>query len=80
MADYAAITAALYEKHDSDKNGTLEPVEIRPFFDELIAARPDLGFTADDFDKWFGSIDLNSDGTIAPDELQGYLAGINYSA
>jgi hypothetical protein len=80
MADYAAITAAIFEKHDSDKNGTLEPSEIRPFYDELIAARADLGFTADDFAKWFGSIDENTDGTIAPDELQGYLAGINYTA
>ena len=80
MADYAAIVSAIYAKLDSDGNGTLEPTEIKPFFEELVTKRPDLGFGAGDFEKWFGSIDQNSDGTIAPEELQGYLAGINYTA
>ncbi len=80
MADYAAITAALFAKYDADGSGTLNAEDTRPFFDELIAARADLGLTGDNYTAWFGNIDKDADGTISQAELAEYLASINYTA
>lgn len=80
MADYSALTASLFEKFDTDKNGVLKQSEIEVFFNELIASRSELALTADDFEKWYNAIDENKNGTITPDELSRYLASINFTA
>ena len=73
-------SATIYEKYDINKDGTLSPDELKVFYADLSAARPDLGLTEAGFGAWFAAIDADSDGTIAPSELDGYLASINYQA
>ena len=72
--------ASVYEKYDTDKDGTLNPVELQAFFTDLAAARADLALTQEGYAAWFASIDKDGDGTIAPSELEAYLVSINYSA
>ena len=54
--------------------------ELRPWYDELVAARADLALTSDGYYAWFAVIDKNEDGSIATDELAAYLESINYTA
>jgi len=80
MSDHNATAAALFEKYDLDKSGTLSVEDFKPFFDELIAARSDLGLSAGEYDKWFSQIDQDGSGTISVEDLVDYLTKINYSA
>ena len=80
MADLTTTVQSIYEKFDEDKDGNLSPVELRNFYDGLSASRGDLNLTADGFDAWFAAIDVNGNGSVAPDELKNYLTSINYTA
>ena len=77
MSDFKAVVAGVYEKYDSDKDGTLSPAELQVFYNDLVASRPELA--AGDYQAWFNSIDKDLDGTISPAELEAYLASVNYS-
>ena len=72
-------SASVFEKYDTDKDGTLSPAELKVFYADLSAARADLGLSEATYDTWFASIDKDGDGTIAPAELDAYLQSINYS-
>jgi Ca2+-binding EF-hand superfamily protein len=80
MTDYTAIATAIFGQYDSDHDGNLTSHELRPWYDALLASRPDLGLTSDGYYVWFADIDKNQDGSIATDELAAYLASINYTA
>lgn len=79
MADHAATVAHIYEKYDTDKDGTLSPAELRNFYNDLVDLRKDLALTHEGYDAWFNSIDKDGDGTVAPQELEAYLTLINFS-
>ena len=79
MTDFNAIAHSIFEKYDSDHDGNLTSGELRPWYDALTAARPDLNLTSDGYYAWFADIDKNQDGSITTDELAGYLTSINYS-
>lgn len=42
----------------------LSAVELRPFFNELMIQRRDLGLYKFNFDGWFNAIDQDRDGKI----------------
>ena len=79
MSDIDTIVDGLWKKYDADQSGTLNLDDTLPFFEVMIANRPDLGLQPGNFMEWFDKIDSDHDGTISKDELKGYLAGINYS-
>jgi Ca2+-binding EF-hand superfamily protein len=78
MSDLSAVVAGLFEKYDSDKDGTLSAPELEVFYNDLAASRPDLA--SGDYNAWFGAIDKDGDGRISPPELEAYLASVNYTA
>ena len=59
MTDFAAAAQKLFDQYDSDKDGNLTTQELKPFYDELAAARADLNLTSDGYYAWFAAIDLN---------------------
>ena len=74
------MSSSVFEKYDLNKDGTLSPDELKVFYNDLSAARADLGLSEDNYATWFAAIDQDGDGTITPAELDGYLQSINYSA
>ena len=80
MTDITAIVSSIYEKFDNDKDGNLSEEELKNFYNDLTAARADLSLTAEGFQAWFTGIDVNGNGSVAPDELKNYLTSINYTA
>jgi Ca2+-binding EF-hand superfamily protein len=80
MTDYAATAQKIFDQYDSDKDGNLTTMELKPFYDQLAAARADLNLTSDGFYAWFATIDLNQDGSVSLEEVTAYLASINYTA
>ena len=79
MTDFAAAAQKIFDQYDSDHDGNLTSVELKPWYDNLAAARADLALTSDGYYVWFAVIDQNQDGSIATDELAAYLASINYT-
>ena len=55
MSDLSAVVAGLFEKYDSDKDGTLSAPELEVFYNDLAGARPDLA--SGDYNAWFSTID-----------------------
>ena len=80
MTDFAAAAQKIFEQYDSDHDGNLTTEELKPFFDQLAAARADLSLTSDGYNAWFAAIDLNGDGSVSLEEVTAYLASINYTA
>ena len=80
MSDFTAASQKIFDQYDSDHDGNLTMQELRPWYDELVAARADLALTSDGYSAWFAAIDKNEDGSIATDELAAYLESINYTA
>ena len=80
MSDFSAAAQKIFDQYDSDHDGNLTMHELRPWYDELVAARADLALTSDGYYAWFAVIDKNEDGSIATDELAAYLESINYTA
>ena len=80
MSDFTAASQKIFDQYDSDHDGNLTVHELRPWYDELVAARADLALTSDGYYAWFAAIDKNEDGSIATDELAAYLESINYTA
>ncbi len=76
MTDYKAIVAGIFEKYDSDKDGTLSTTELQEFFTQLSATRSDLG----DFASWFAKVDKDGSGTVSAEDLEEFLASIGYTA
>ena len=74
------MSSSVFEKYDLNKDGTLSPDELKVFYNDLSAARADLGLSEANYATWFAAIDQDGDGTITPAELDGYLQSINYSA
>lgn len=75
-----AVVADLYKKYDTDGDGTLSTAELQNFYNDLAAARSDLGLSGDGYQAWFTSLDKDGDGTVSPVELANYLSSINFSA
>ena len=80
MSDFTAASQKIFDQYDSDHDGNLTMQELRPWYDELVAARADLALTSDGYYAWFAAIDKSEDGSIATDELAAYLESINYTA
>ena len=79
----ASTVAALFDKYDLDKSGTLSNEDLLPFFTDLAAARADLSLNVEDptsYDSWFKGIDKDGSGTVSQEDLQLYLDSINYTA
>ena len=72
------IVEDIWKKYDLDNSGTLSIDDTLPFYTEFIANRPDLNLHPGDYIGWFDKIDADHDGTISKEELQGYLATVNY--
>ena len=69
----------LWGKYDNDNDGYLTMEETKPFFENLVMVRSDLGLTYNLQQQWFNSIDVDGDGVITRDEMLGYFISINYS-
>ena len=69
----------LWGKYDRDNDGFLTLEETKPFFENLVMTRSDLGLTYGLHESWFHSIDIDDDGVITRDEMLGYFISINYS-
>ena len=69
----------LWALYDTDHDGCLTVSETKPFFIELIRHRPDLGYSSDNLQDWFNSIDTDQDGVISKPEMNTYFQTINYS-
>ena len=80
MSDFTAASQKIFDQYDSDHDGNLTMQELRPWYDELVAARADLALTSDGYYAWFAAINNSEDGSIATDELAAYLESINYTA
>ena len=70
MASIQEIVQAIWDKYDSDNDGSINLEESRAFYEELAAKRSDLNLTADNINQWFGSIDSDSDGSISKPEME----------
>lgn len=68
----------IFSRFDINKDHNLSPEELRPFFNELSAQRPDLQLKQATYNNWFNSIDSDKNGNMDPHELQAYLDSINY--
>jgi hypothetical protein len=68
MSDLSAVVAGLFEKYDSDKEGTLSAPELEVFYNDLAASRPDLA--SGDYNEWFGAIDKDGDGKYNFEEFK----------
>lgn len=79
MSEIDHIIDDIWKKYDLDGSGTLSLDDTLPFFEVMIANRPDLGLHPGDYMGWFDGIDGDHDGTISKDELKGYLSGVNYT-
>ena len=80
MTDFNAVAQKIFDQYDSNHDGNLTSDELKPWYDELVAARGDLGLSNEGYAAWFAAIDKNADGSIATDELAAYLESINFSA
>ena len=69
---------AIYDRFDINKDKCLSLAELRPFYNELIEQRPDLGLNKYKYEGWFNAIDKYRDGGMDPYELEIYLTKINY--
>lgn len=74
-----ATVANLFAKYDADQSGTLHIDDARPLYEQLAAERPDLNLTPEGYEAWFAGIDGDDSKTISPEDLQGYLASVNYA-
>lgn len=77
-AKVSKAAAKIYQRFDVNNDKNLSKAEIKPFYLELIAKRPDLRLTESGFDKWFNSIDSDNNGDMDHSELEAYLFSINY--
>ena len=59
MTDHHAVAQSIFDQFDSDHDGILTSVELKPWYDILAAARADLSLTSDGYDAWFGVMDTN---------------------
>ena len=63
--------ARMFDKHDKNKNGTLEMDESRELYKELCSSSNDqFQFSEDHFIACFKEWDANGDGIISRDELK----------
>ena len=63
--------ARMFDKHDKNKNGTLEMDELRELYKELCSSSNDqFHFSEDHFIACFKEWDANGDGSISRDELK----------
>jgi Ca2+-binding EF-hand superfamily protein len=65
-------------RFDVNKDDILTVEEVRPFYNELVVERPDLGLSKARCEAWFNTIDQDGDGKIDTAELKSYLAKIKY--
>ena len=65
-------------RFDVNKDDILTVEEVRPFYNELVVERPDLGLSKARCEAWFNTIDQDRDGGMDPYELETYLTKINY--
>ena len=49
MSDFTALSQKIFDQYDSDHDGNLTMHELRPWFDELVAARADFALTSDGY-------------------------------
>ena len=59
MTDHHAVAQSIFDQFDSDHDGILTSVELKPWYDILAAARTDLSLTSDGYESWFGVMDTN---------------------
>lgn len=79
VQDVQSFVYDLYKKYDVDQDGFLNYEETRPFFEDLVKHRTDLGLVIEGHEEWFRSIDIDNDGVISRHEMLNYFISINYA-
>lgn len=69
----------LWSKYDLDGDGHLNMQETRPFFENLVMTRTDLGLSYNLYESWFHSLDIDDEGVITKEKMLAYFISINYS-
>lgn len=73
--DEDEIMTKLFDKLDTDQNGTLDPKEFRSFVKEVLEFDVDTAFGGEGYVKSvFDEVDLNGDGKISKSELKAYIS------
>ena len=60
----SVVLGSIFTRFDKNRDKLLSAVELRPFFNELMIQRRDLGLNKLNYDGWFNGIDQDKDGKI----------------
>ena len=69
-AQLREVAEKLFTEMDTNKNGKLEPNEVRKFTEQTTKAyKPNEPFDEAEYEATFQKLDKNQDGTVDKDEL-----------